>query len=48
MSHGDRAAPKAAIATMKIALFIASRIVVNSRWPWNRSAGRSGEAAAAW
>ena len=46
-TQGDFTAPKAAITAMKTAQFITSRIVVNSRCPWNRSAGRSGVDTAA-
>ena len=46
-TQGDSAAPKATITTMNTAQFITSRIVVNSRCPWNRSAGRSGVDTAA-
>jgi hypothetical protein len=41
-------APNAAATARKIAQFMASRNVTNSTWPWKMSAGRSGEATAAW
>src|SRR5215469_18566416 len=46
--HGERTAPSTDATAMKIPQFMVSRISTNSRWPWNTSAGRSGEADAAW
>src|SRR5262249_59448980 len=47
-AQGDCTAPSTAATARKMAQFMASRSVTNSTWPWNRSAGRSGGAAAAW
>src|SRR5579859_3702897 len=47
-AQADWTAPNAAITARNTAEFMVSRSVVQSRWPWNRSAGRSGDAIAAW
>ena len=47
-AHPDATPPIAAATARKIALFMVSRRVTNSTCPWNRSAGRSGVATAAW
>jgi hypothetical protein len=47
-TQAELTAPNAAITARKMAEFISTRIVTNSRCPRNRSAGRSDVAAAAW
>ena len=46
--QGDCTAPSAAATARKIAQFMVSRSATNSMWPWKMSAGRSGDAVAAW
>src|SRR5262244_2338353 len=41
-AQGDCTAPSTAATARKMAQFMASRSVTNSRCPWNRSAGRGG------
>ena len=48
MAHGEIIAPNAAATARNTAEVMISFSPTNSRWPWNRSAGRSGEDTAAW
>ena len=46
-AQADLVAPKTHMYTVTSAVFIASRIAMNVRWPRKMSPGRSGEACAA-
>ena len=47
-THGERTAPNAVATARKIGSSWRAATSTNSRWPWKRSPGRSGEATAAW
>jgi len=48
MAHGEMIAPNAAATARNTLEVMVSFSPTNSRCPWNRSAGRSGEDTAAW
>ena len=48
MAIGERIAPNAAATARNTAEVMVSFSPTNSRCPWNRSRGRSGEDTAAW
>src|SRR6266853_1934356 len=48
MASGEVIAPNAAATARNTAEVMASFSATNSRCPWNRSAGRSGDDTAAW